>query len=74
MFLLTRTHTSSNKFQRQIQERSNEKQKNTTLREQFQNQTEKNRRKMQNRYPNTQIHDCSLFWIGTGTSIKSGGV
>jgi hypothetical protein len=33
-----------------------------------------NRRKMQNRYPSTQIHDCSLFWIGTGTSKKSGGV
>jgi hypothetical protein len=33
----------------------------------------KNRRKMQNRYPYTQIHDCSLFWIGTGTSINSGG-
>ena len=24
--------------------------------------------------PCTQIHDRSLFWIGTGTSIKSGGV
>jgi len=20
------------------------------------------------------IHECSLFWLGTGTSIKSGGV
>jgi hypothetical protein len=24
--------------------------------------------------PNTQIHDRSLSWIGTGISIKSGGV
>jgi len=24
--------------------------------------------------PNTQIHNRSLSWIGTGTSIKSGGI
>jgi hypothetical protein len=24
--------------------------------------------------PNTQIHDRSLSWLGTGTSIKRGGV
>jgi hypothetical protein len=24
--------------------------------------------------PNTQMHDCSLICLGTGTSIKSGGV
>ena len=24
--------------------------------------------------PNTHIHDRSLPWLGTGTSIKSGGV
>jgi hypothetical protein len=24
--------------------------------------------------PNTQIHDCSVSWLDTGTSIKSGGV
>jgi len=24
--------------------------------------------------PNTQIHDCSLSWLSTGTSIKSDGV
>ena len=24
--------------------------------------------------PNTQIHDCSLSWIRTSTSIKSGRV
>ena len=24
--------------------------------------------------PNTQILDLSLFWLDTGTSIKSGGV
>ena len=23
---------------------------------------------------NTNIHDCSFFWIDTGTSIKGGGV
>ena len=23
--------------------------------------------------PNTQIHDWSIFWLGTGTSIKRGG-
>ena len=22
--------------------------------------------------PNTQIHDSSLYWLGTGTSLKSG--
>ena len=24
--------------------------------------------------PNTHTHDCSLSWLGTGTSVKSGGV
>ena len=24
--------------------------------------------------PNKQIHDRSISWLGTGTSIKSGGV
>jgi hypothetical protein len=24
--------------------------------------------------PSTQIHDCLISWVGTGTSIKSGGV
>jgi hypothetical protein len=24
--------------------------------------------------PNIQIHDCSLSWLGTGTSIKSGRI
>ena len=24
--------------------------------------------------PNTQVHDHSLFWLGTCISIKSGGV
>ena len=33
-----------------------------------------NRRKRQNRYPNTQIHDCSFSLLGKGTSIKSGEV
>jgi len=29
-----------------------------------------NRRKRQNRYTNTQIHDRLFFWPGTGISIK----
>ena len=24
--------------------------------------------------PNTSIHDCLLSWLGTGTSIRHGGV
>lgn len=32
---------------------------------------EKNRRERQHRYSNTQILD---HWLGTGTSIKSGGL
>jgi len=24
--------------------------------------------------PNTQMHDRSISWLGTGTSIKTGGV
>ena len=24
--------------------------------------------------PNPQVHDCSFSWLGTCTSIKSGGV
>ena len=31
-------------------------------------------RKRQNLIPLTQIYDRSLFWLGTDTSIKSGGV
>lgn len=50
----------------------NEQQKNT-LYEQFENSIE-NCKKEQNRYPNTQIHDISISWRGTGISIKSGGV
>jgi hypothetical protein len=30
--------------------------------------------KRQNSYPNAEIHDRSLSWFGTGTSIKYGGV
>ena len=29
---------------------------------------------MQNQHPFTDIHDHSFFWIGTGTSIKRGGI
>ena len=38
----------------------------------------KSNRKIRNRCkidtPNTHIHDCSLSWLGTGTSIKNNGV
>lgn len=46
------------------------KKKNTTLMEQFQNQIERG-----NIYiSNTQIHDRTHSWLGTGISIKSGGI
>lgn len=32
------------------------------------------RRKRQNRYRNTLIHDCTLSWLGTDTSITRGEV
>ena len=35
---------------------------------------QKNYKKKKIRNPNTQIHDRSIFWIDTGTSMKSGGV
>ena len=35
----------------------------------YQNVTKKD-----NSYPNTEIQDRSLSWLGTGTSIKCGGV
>jgi len=34
----------------------------------------KSNRRKPNRYSNTQIHDRSLPWLGTGTSIKSGEI
>ena len=48
------------------------KTKNTTctLSEQFRSQS---RRKRHNLYPNTQIYNCSLSCLGTGTLIKCGG-
>ena len=33
-----------------------------------------NRRKRPNRYPLTHIHNSSLSWFSTGSSVKSGGV
>jgi hypothetical protein len=65
------------------------KKKNATLSNQFQNPIENRSRKRQNRYlwhtntwplthqymtSNTQIHYRWLSWLGTGTSIKTGGV
>jgi hypothetical protein len=40
--------------------------------EQFQNQILKSWKEAQSILL-TQIHDCSLYWLSTGTSIKSGG-
>jgi len=45
------------------------KKTNTTLSEQFQNGKTR-----QIRYPNIQIQDRLLSWLGTGISTKSGGV
>jgi hypothetical protein len=47
--------------------------KNITLREQLQNQTEKTVERCKIGTLTHKYVDCSLFWIGTGTSIKSGG-
>ena len=49
--------------------------KNTTLLEQFKNPKENHRDKIDTpKTPNAQIHDQSLSWLGTGTSIISGWV
>jgi hypothetical protein len=56
-------------------ERKNKNTKCTTLSEQFQNPTEKipvERGKIDTN--NLQVYDLPLSWLGTGTSIKSGGV
>ena len=44
-----------------------EQQKNATLLEQFQNPIENSWR--HNPHPNSKIHDRSLSWLGTGTSL-----
>ena len=49
------------------------KKKNTALSEQFQNLIEKSQKEAKS-IPQTQIHDRLLSWLGTGTSIKSGGI
>jgi hypothetical protein len=41
---------------------------------QFQNATEKMAERVKITVPNTYLHDISLLWLSTGTSIKSGGV
>ena len=48
--------------------------KHTTLSEQFQNIILKYIERGNIDIPNTQIHDQSPSWLGTGTSIKRGGV
>ena len=50
------------------------KTKNTTLSEQSKNSIAKNVESGTIDTLHTQIHDCTLSWLGTGTSIKSGGV
>jgi len=42
--------------------------------EQFQKFNTKNVESVTIDTPNIQIHDSTLSWLGTGTSIKSGGV
>ena len=48
--------------------------KKTTLSEQVQNTIEKLLKRSNIDTPNTYIHDDSLSWLGTGTTVKSGGV
>jgi hypothetical protein len=48
--------------------------KNTLLLLQFQNPIEKLHKQPKFHTLNKHIHDRSLSWLGTGTSIKSGGV
>ena len=45
-----------------------ERKKNTTLSQHFQNPIEKSQKEIQLDTPNMQIHDRSLYWLGTGTS------
>jgi hypothetical protein len=47
--------------------------KKITLSEQLQNLIESSCRQRQNDISNTQIHDRSLSWLRTGSSIKNGG-
>ena len=46
---------------------------NTTLSKQFQNPIKKIAERDKIKTPNTQIHDRSHSWIGTGNSIKKSG-
>lgn len=41
---------------------------------QFQNLIDNHFKKGKISTPTTYIHSCTLFWLGTETSIKSGGV
>jgi hypothetical protein len=45
----------------------------TRTAEQFQNSIEKTVERVKIDTPNTQIQNCSFSWLGTGTSLKSGG-
>ena len=42
-----------------------ERKKNTTLSQHFQNPIEKSQKEIQLDTPNMQIHDRSLYWLGT---------
>ena len=48
-------------------------QKNTTMSQQFRNPIEKSQKEVKPT-PLIQIHDGSLSWLGTGISIKGGGI
>ena len=50
------------------------KQQNITLSEQCKKPIAKSDKESKNWYPITHIHDRSISWLGTDTSIKSGGV
>ena len=45
-----------------------ERKKDTTLLQHFQNPIAKSQKEIQLDTPNMQIHDRSLYWLGTGTS------
>jgi hypothetical protein len=51
-----------------------DEEQNNKRSEQFQNPIENHMKGGKIGTPTTYIHNFTLFWFGTGTSIKSGGV
>jgi len=51
-----------------------DKKQNTTLSEKVLKSNRKIIKRVKIDAPNIQIHDCSLSWLGTSTSIKVTGV